>query len=516
MPLDPNVILAAQAPQINPLQTYAEAQGIMNARAQNQLLQNANQEYQAKVAAGNLVGQAIDTQTGQFDRTKFNVLLSQNPNLAPYAMEALQGGNAAQMGQAQAASAVQNLTADKVKAYQSHLGLLSQILAPLGAPDAQPTKQDAYKAASQLISNPDLDPETRQQLVGDSVQFLGDLPDDPSAIKQRVKQLQLTVQDAQTRLNAITGQTGLTSNGSEMVPTTVNSYTGTAGPAQGGQPIPLKLSPEARASQVPSVGPKGEPGTVPLGSMVDDFGRPIAGAQPQPASAPSAQPQPTPGAAPGSAFHQTGLAPGTPETATANASQAAAAQAFANGAPERRALIQNLKDVSDQFNGGPMSAAWLKARQIGVEMGVLPKGSAASQEDFNKMALQLAQQQRQALGGHGTDAQTEVALHSNPNQTMSQEARTRVLAMLQGNEDAIQGRNAAWQNLLSNGKVQPQDWGRFTADFNKRFDPRAFQYQYMTPEQQQLMLKGMSADERTKFKAAQHFADWVRSQGGVQ
>lgn len=491
MPVDTS-IYAPMLQRTDPFQRAEQIQSLQNASAQNQLLQNENKLFQARQGAGQLVSQAIDPQTGQFDRTKFNALLARNPDLAPYAMEALQGGNAAATGQSQSGSAAQQLSQEKVKTYQSHLGLFSQVLAPLAASD-KPTKADAYKAASQLISNPDLDPETRQQLVGDSVQFLGDLPDDPQVIKQRVKALQLQVQDAGARLAAITGQTGLTNTGSEQVPVTTNSYTGTVTRGNG-PPIANTISPSDASSLVEVTNADGSKSYITKGEALQKRqGAPGApGPEGQVGGAPAGgAPAPQPQTIGSSLSPAAANASAT--TGAAYAKNAADLADYAGHVPEHKAVLQNLRATLENFQPGPQAHLTKTLGQLAGEYGLAPPSAAegtAAQEEYSKLAWQIAHAQNAQMGGHGTDAQTNAAMSASPSEFLSKLGNKNVIAVLLGNEDAIAAKNAAWQKYSAAGHGA-ETFGQFNAELNKHFDPLAFQWPYLSGQQKANLTKAL-------------------------
>ena len=104
---------------------------------------------------------------------------------------------------------------------------------------------------------------------------------------------------------------------------------------------------------------------------------------------------------------------GAKQTDTALATQLANAAEGSNG---RRAILGNLEDTMSNFTTGP-GADWQKVAKAFINRNVpLPAGwqfdpkSIASQEEFNKQAGQLAQQQFGAIGGTGTDAKFAAAL----------------------------------------------------------------------------------------------------------
>lgn len=251
------------------------------------------------------------------------------------------------------------------------------------------------------------------------------------------------------------------------------------------------LTPGQKIARVPTINQQtGAPETVPVGSLYGATGEPNA----QGGALPTGLP---PGAE--GAFNVSGAG---------NAQQALALQNLAGGVNNRKALLGNLQGALDSFQPGPQSDFWKGLGQLAQEYkvpipGAPPADKTAAQEAFAKMATQLAQQQFQSLGGTGTDAKLDSAIHTSPSEFLSKAGNQEIIAMLKGNEDAVAAQNDAWQRWQQADPVRhgPQSFGNFQAQFNKIYDPRVFQAQYLSPQQRATMLKGMAPAEQTKFKA---------------
>jgi hypothetical protein len=171
----------------------------------------------------------------------------------------------------------------------------------------------------------------------------------------------------------------------------------------------------------------------------------------------------------------------------------------AEGSPARRAILGNLEDALTNFTTGP-GADWTKVAKAFVNRNVpLPQGwqfdpkSIASQEEFVKQAGQLAQQQFAAIGGTGTDAKFSSAYQTNPNDTLSQLGNRGIIRLLKGNEDALQAKNAAWINAST---MNPNlSYRAFSQYFNSQFDPRVFQFKYMSKTDRNAYVAKMSPDD---------------------
>lgn len=507
MAIDTSIYSQIQPPQ-NPLTTVGQVASVNNALANNRLLQNENALFQARSQAGQLAAQAIDPQTGQFDPVRFNKLVA-GSNLGPATMEAIQGGNTAATGQNQVGITGQILSQERVKSITSHQGLLSSILAPLTTPDANPSKDDVYKAASKLVSNPDLDPDTKKQLLGQTAQWLSDLPDDPTQIKARLKGLQLSVQDASARMAAITGQAGLTNTGGKLVPTVTNNYTGSVTQGQG-QPIDTTLSPSDASQPVQITNPDGSTSYITKGEFLamrqGATGAPGPDGQvggggssaPQPSSAPTSAASASAPHVPQNVGASLGLAQSQAlgVRGAANENQAQGLQTYANDYQTHKGVLTNLRANLENFTPGPQAHMTKQLGQLASAFGIASPQSAegtAAQEEYSKLAWQIAHAQNAQLGGHGTDSQTQAALNASPSEFLTKVGNKNVLAVLMGNEDAIAAKNLAWQRWTAQPGHGGETYGQFNAQFNPHFNPVAFQWSYMSPSQQQTIEKDLKA-----------------------
>jgi hypothetical protein len=254
--------------------------------------------------------------------------------------------------------------------------------------------------------------------------------------------------------------------------------------------------------------PSGAPTTVPLGAA--NIG-----------AAPGAGAGANAGAAAGSGVVTTGLPPGYGEAATAiggaSAQQANALTAANDTSMVRKGMLGNLEDDLTRFTSGP-GAEWTKVAKAWVNRNVpLPQGwqfdpkSIASQEAFTKQATQLVQAQFQTIGGTGTDAKFNSAYETSPNDTLSQLGNKGIIRLLKGNEDAIQAKNRAWRQWLKDGNG-PQTYPDFSDQFNEKFDPRAFQFKYLSKDERQQYISSMDPEDRERFIAAlthAHNLGWI-------
>jgi hypothetical protein len=188
-----------------------------------------------------------------------------------------------------------------------------------------------------------------------------------------------------------------------------------------------------------------------------------------------------------------------------SAHQGAALQQAADSVPQQKAILGNLEAQLRNFTSGP-NAQWARVAQAFVNTPLQAMGFAgfnpkaiASQEEFNKQAANLAQAQFQALGGTGTDAKLDSAMHTSPSEALSKQGNQNIINLLKGNADAIAVKNREWQAYLGDGHT-PADYGKFSTEFNRQYDPRVFQAQYMSRQQRNELLNGMSKTEQAQFK----------------
>ena len=89
-----------------------------------------------------------------------------------------------------------------------------------------------------------------------------------------------------------------------------------------------------------------------------------------------------------------------------------------------------------------------------------------------------------------------------------------IIRMLKGNEDAIQAKQKAWLNWRK--RFGPQTYDEFSQDFNAAFDPRTFQFKYMTPKERQDYIDRMDPRDRGQFVQAlttAHKRGWITTEG---
>lgn len=206
------------------------------------------------------------------------------------------------------------------------------------------------------------------------------------------------------------------------------------------------------------------------------------------------------------------LRPGYTEAQTkiagAGAEAATTLTNAAANANRSKALLGNLEDDLTKFTSGrgsdyekaaknfinrnlPVPDAWKKVGAI------LDEKSIASQEQFAKTAQMIAQSQFATLGGTGTDAKLDSAVSTSPNELLSQLGNKGIIRMLKGNEDAIIAQNRAWQKWKKDNG--PDTYDEFQAKFQQDFDPRAFQFQYLSVDDRNKYIAEMDPNDRPAF-----------------
>ncbi len=468
---------AKQQPGV--LDTLSGAASLQSTLNQNKLFQ---QEFQSKLGLSKIYKNAMDPKTGEID---FNKIDFNDPSQTYGLPQAVQQSQAAHK---------QNIEIDiaKVQQAQAHLKAVAGYLSPLMKPGS--TSKDVAVALAHAETNGLVGPDKRNEIWAS-------LPRDPqtgqiddSKVPAWAQQMQLNVMDATDRMSKMTGPVTMVQTPQGQIPM---RYPEAAPSSQAGEFIPnvpgptqQRYNPQTRQQEYVGVLPNGGMGGGQTGS--GGAGVPGGGANPFPAGTPAAP------------------ALGAPEAAAVDASfgakQGTELQSMADNVPARKALLGNLEGALTQFTSGPGQNWKMVAKAFANANSpfgsVFDAKSIASQEEFNKQAVQLAQQQFQALGGTGTDSKLDSAMHTSPNDALSKLGNKGIIAMLKGNEDAIAAKNLAWQQFKQqNG---PQSYGTFSAQFNKSYDPRVFQSQYLSGDDKKKMVSGLTQPEKNKlFQAFQ-------------
>lgn len=219
----------------------------------------------------------------------------------------------------------------------------------------------------------------------------------------------------------------------------------------------------------------------------------------------------------------TGLPPGGGQYLESSAKAGTDLEATARTYPQDVADLQNLVQEGKVLSNktGPTFEAEKKVNTILNRFGIpgtMSKEELAAGDSFDKIAKQITTNQAVMLGG-GTDAGRAMILGATPNTGMSQYGIEGVGQMMLGNRDAI---NVARQEWIKAKKAQglPQNahlnWlDDFTA---KGFDPRVFQFNRMSRENQQKFLHQIDPSEIGDFEKHYNSAianKWVKPLKGA-
>jgi hypothetical protein len=180
-------------------------------------------------------------------------------------------------------------------------------------------------------------------------------------------------------------------------------------------------------------------------------------------------------------------------------------------APQRQADLATLEADMKKFQTGPLANMTLVYKRgyndllnrlpasVASALPHVDPNEIAAQENFVKTAGLLAQRQFAAIGGTGTDSKLDSAIKTNPGEALSGMGNQQIVAMLHGNEDAMTARDAALAEWKQKNPGKTAD--QFQREFNKSYNPRAFQWLRMTPDQRAEMAADMMKNDPQSFKA---------------
>lgn len=526
--VDTSIYQNQEQPQAqNPFDLVSKFTNIQKGMAENQLLQ---QDLGAREGAAASV-QGSMKEDGTIDMNAFNQAVARDPRTAFKAQELIRGAAETQQRQTEAAAA-------KFELDKKYSARMFDYTLPL-ALKKDPTVEDVYE----VIANTQADPITAaHQTQAEIVDMLNKLPKNDSGLLRKIAIGSLRNYAAKAgKMEALQPKFEMMTNGAETFPVDTNIITN---PDYQDFIVRHKLSPAEKAQQRQSIGKDAMgreiPGTVTVGTLVDPYGNPRGAPQGDTlppsmgptaaAGADAAVPRAAPvsindlrgpggGANNPPGFVQSDLTPGESAARTTaaqgSAEQSVELQRNAANIPNQKALLGNLEAQLDKFGAGRLAdwkyVAKTFTNAVNPFGDLLDLKTIASQEEFNKQAFQLAQEQFKSLGGTGTDTKYSSAVSTSPNELLSNLGNKGIIHLLKGNADAVAKMNEGWQELISQG-ASPADFGRYVAAFNKNFDPRVFQFQYLDAKERKEALKGMSADEEKDFRRKFHQAveyGWV-------
>jgi hypothetical protein len=210
----------------------------------------------------------------------------------------------------------------------------------------------------------------------------------------------------------------------------------------------------------------------------------------------------------------TALPPGTQESMQGaahmyNEATAAAGKYGQRVNPLRQAIpiMEKMKET----DMGPVSERWNDLKSAAVNLGAGPLLGIDPEKikDTNELKKYFNQYSSQAAAtlGPKTNDGLATAVTSNPNMKMDKLSATELAKVALGVERMQQAGVLEFNNLVSLGKRQPSDFGKFMVDWGTKQDPRAFVYDLMTKEQQEKLKKGLPKEELDKIRNGMNIAD---------
>lgn len=197
-----------------------------------------------------------------------------------------------------------------------------------------------------------------------------------------------------------------------------------------------------------------------------------------------------------------GQAPGEAELQTSSAAGAANLEATGPKTNQIHADLENLRQLNKDIPLQGPTAEWeKKLNQVGARLGLpvtMTRDQLAKAEEFDKISNQLSLNQSTLF--HGSDAGLHTVVAANPNLGMSRYGREGVIDMLQGNQDAIDRTRQLWFEARKRG-APANAYNQFVNEASKTVDPRVFQFNRMSRENQQKFLQDMDSAELPGFES---------------
>lgn len=471
MATDYTIAAQVKPPQADPLALITKFQGAQTGMLNNRLL---GQQVQGKEALGRIIGAHTNAE-GETDYGGASAEAAQDPNAALLLPQFQSDALDRHIKQNTLSSADLELSHKKL----SQVGDLAYSL--LGNSDKIPLTPENITSAvkTNLFDTGVL---TKQDLPMAS-SFISRLGPDPNANAAILKQLYTQFHPDSAGMSALRGNIQTTDTGPANVITRTSPLPGEG--TEGLGAIGKGLAPSIE--------------NTPAYNYVDPkTGQShIVTQKEAAATAPGQTPQGI----------TSGMPIGSAETAASNVQQAQSLQGRAAIVPQRRAALSNLANTLDNFKPGPKADLTYGLSALATQFGLAPPSAAkgvAAQEEFNKLSAQIALDQWGALGGTGSNEQLASTMKANPHQAMSQMGIKNVVALLQGNEDAIGSQFDAWKKYSA--VHGPSSYGDFLQGWNKYYDPRVFQAAHMAAPDVKAMKAKMTPDELKTFTRDQNIA----------
>lgn len=207
--------------------------------------------------------------------------------------------------------------------------------------------------------------------------------------------------------------------------------------------------------------------------------------------------------------------PGEAESQAAAAAGAAELESTGRTTAQYHADLENLRQLNKDIPLAGPTAEWeKKINQVGSRLGIgvtMTRDQLAKAEEFDKIANQVSLNQSRLF--HGSDAGLHTVVAANPNIGMSRYGREGVIDMLQGNQDALDRTRQMWLEARKRG-APANSYNQFVNEAAKSIDPRVFQFNRMSRENQQKFLGDMDSADLPEFEAKYQEAirrGWVKS-----
>lgn len=208
----------------------------------------------------------------------------------------------------------------------------------------------------------------------------------------------------------------------------------------------------------------------------------------------------------------TGQPVGEETTQTGSAQAALRLENTGATSAQYHADLENLKQDSEVLDnlGGPTIDVERKLNALTTRLGnfgvtMTPEQMKAA-DSFSKIANQISLNQASAMAG--TDAGRDMTLHANPSMEATRYGRDGVIDMLQGNQDAVDTTRKLWFQAKKNG-APASSYHDFVntlggEPLNKsgaKFDPRVFQFNRMSRDNQQKFLGQVGPENIGQFES---------------
>jgi len=488
MAIDSSIVAGIGQQGGNMLQTLLGATQLKGAQLQQDQL---SQQIGANKAISSAYQQATDPATGQVDQNKLLGLISQDPNAA-YNMPQVQSQILEQRNKALEFDKNKFDLAMKQNTY------FKNSFAPL-LKSENVTMEDLSRIGAGMIKD-GLVP------VEEVVRGMQGIPDTPEGRKQWVTERYMQSLDNDAQLKLMMPQTQILNTGGQQQVIAIDPLTGrptTTGVAQN------TMDPNTASSPVAAFDPAtGAPVNLTRQQFVNQagggqpstLGLPGTGANGRYPGAQGAAPMggPSIGVQTGPSLGQAAAA----ETVGKGSAEGVLSlQNQAEGSPQRVYFLQDMAANLSKFDSGPTADWTAKANALAMQLapgvaqklGVDPQ-AVASKEEFSKFATNLAINSSAGLGA-GTDSKLATAVAGNPNASLSKLGNDQIIKVLIGTERATQAKNAAWQNA----GVDPAQYGKWSAQWNKDIDPRVFVTPELSQEERAKMFKGLKPADQKKF-----------------